>query len=544
MQFKSDQTAQKLRGGYYTPLDLAVFVSQWVIGNNSSADILEPSCGDGAFLEALDITAKKGTNVYAFEIEKEEAKKATLRAEGFRKTVTTVANKDFLSWFLSGDSENKKFDGVVGNPPFIRYQFLPAGAQELAEQIFLKYGLPFTRHTNAWVPFIIASLELLKPGGRLGMIIPAEILHVMHAQSLRTYLGINCEKLLIFDPEDMWFENTLQGVVILLAQKKSTTADTSQGLGIIRTYGRDFLKTLPESYFGSTNFINGKTVEGKWTRALLTKNELETFEAAFNTNRVFKFKDVASVDVGMVTGANDFFLVSNQVVKDYRLENWVYPMFGRSQHCPGVIYDEAQHLSNSEKGFPTNFVWFNVADATKLGKKALEYIKLGEDQELHKRYKCRIREPWYKVPYVYHSKIGMLKRAHDIPRLILNELNAYTTDTAYRISTKSINEESFVSCFINSLTALSAELEGRSYGGGVLELVPSEIEKLLIPIPTKHKPSLKKLDRLVRTSSAEDVLEHQDRQILEAVGLSKNEREIIKESWNRLRNRRQRITPE
>jgi hypothetical protein len=33
---------------------------------------------------------------------------------------------------------------------------------------------------------------------------------------------------------------------------------------------------------------------------------------------------------------------------------------------------------------------------------------------------------------------------------------------------------------VNSLTALTAELEGRHYGGGVLELVPSEIEKLAV----------------------------------------------------------------
>ncbi len=42
--------------------------------------------------------------------------------------------------------------------------------------------------------------------------------------------------------------------------------------------------------------------------------------------------------------------------------------------------------------------------------------------------------------------------------------------------------------FLNGLTALTAELEGRHYGGGVLELVPSEIEKLLVPVPSKIKP--------------------------------------------------------
>ena len=42
---------------------------------------------------------------------------------------------------------------------------------------------------------------------------------------------------------------------------------------------------------------------------------------------------------------------------------------------------------------------------------------------------------------------------------------------------------------------MTAELEGRHYGGGVLELTPSEIEKLLIPIPKKLKFNIKNLNK-------------------------------------------------
>ena len=81
-------------------------------------------------------------------------------------------------------------------------------------------NLPFTKHTNAWVPFILASMALLRPGGRLAMVVPAEIIHVTHAQSLRSYLGRECRRLVIIDPEELWFSETLQGAVILLAEKR------------------------------------------------------------------------------------------------------------------------------------------------------------------------------------------------------------------------------------------------------------------------------------------------------------------------------------
>ena len=136
----------------------------------------------------------------------------------------------------------------------------------------------------------------------------------------------------------------------------------------------------------------------------------------------------------------------------------------------------------------------------------------------------------------------MLKRAHDMPRLIYNDVEAYTTDTAYRITSHKVSEKKFVYCFINSLTALSSELEGRHYGGGVLELVPSEIECLYVPLPNKTQIAIKNLDTMIRNAPAKDVLICQDNKILREIGLSSNEMACIHDSWDKLRKRRQRST--
>jgi len=216
-------------------------------------------------------------------------------------------------------------------------------------------------------------------------------------------------------------------------------------------------------------------------------------------------------------------------------------MFGRSEHCPGIIYDENQHKRNVEKGYPTNFIWFNVNSIEELTKSQKEYILLGEEEGLDQRYKCRNRTPWFKVPSIYSSEIGMLKRAHEFPRLILNKIHAFTTDTAYRIKMKKYEGNLFVFSFINSLTALSAELEGRHYGGGVLELVPSEIEKLLVPIPNNIDINLEKLNKhFYSKNNHNKILLEQDLIILSRIGLSGIEIEIIQNAWQRLKQRRQR----
>lgn len=544
MKFKDQQTAQKLRGGYYTPLDLASYIARWV-GEINPDKILEPSCGDGAFFQAMsDVGGFEKSALTGFELDSDEAGKATRRAKQLNLSRAAVRSEDFLGWAIENMAKGgERFDAVVGNPPFVRYQFLPPQFQVRAAAIFDELGLKFTKHTNAWVPFILASMSLLRPGGRLAMVVPAEIIHVTHAQSLRSYLGKECRRLVIIDPEELWFDGTLQGAVILMAEKRSGPRQKAEGLGMVPVRGREFLRRAPSEVFAEPQSINGKTVAGKWTRALLDLETRDLFDELEAHAEVHRFDDIARVDVGIVTGANKFFLVPDATVEAYGLSKYAHPMFGRSEHCPGVIYDEQQHAANAEKGSPTNFLWFDDAP-NKMAKRARQYIERGEAEKLHTRYKCRIRAPWYKVPSVYSTEVGMLKRCHDTPRLILNKIGAYTTDTAYRIRTKEADGERLVGCFINPLTALSAELEGRHYGGGVLELIPSEIERLVIPMPKKVELNLAELDKSIRNRPTHETLERQGKVVLGALGISKAKQASALEGWRKLRNRRHRTSTE
>jgi len=242
MNFMINETEQKLRGGYYTPLDIAKFLARWV-QQAGAKEVLEPSCGDGVFLKAFDqISFARNSVVSAFELDFIEAAKSRSLSDNF-SFKTNVINTDFLAWALPRlDGAGERFDGVVGNPPFIRYQYLPELFQETAEKVFKALGCKFTKHTNAWVPFVLASIALLKPGGRLAMVLPSELIHVLHAQSLRSFLAKECKKIVIIDPEEIWFEGTLQGAVILMAEKKTHTSQLNEGLGLLPVTGRSFLK--------------------------------------------------------------------------------------------------------------------------------------------------------------------------------------------------------------------------------------------------------------------------------------------------------------
>jgi adenine-specific DNA-methyltransferase len=544
MNFKENETPAKLRGGYYTPDEIAVFLLRWALAR-SPKHILEPSCGDGVFFRALAALHPDSVDsVVGFEIEPQEAAKAREAADALHphSIHTQIHTGDFLSWALRHFSTAPMFDAVVGNPPFIRYQYLDEHLQEVAAKIFSHFHLDFTRHTNAWASFVLASLMLLRPGGRLAMVVPSELLHILYAQSLRGYLAQTCSRILIFDPQELWFKDALQGAVLLLAEKKDAPGAKSWGVSIIPASARSFLDEHPEDYFQrQASYANGETLTGKWMLALLSEHERDILASAKQNSAVRLFHQVADVAVGIVTGANKYFLVADSVVEQYDLHSWAHPMFGRSDHVPGVIYDQSVIQQNRQANIPTNFLWFRNEAIHQLPPSAQAYIRLGEAQKLHTRYKCRIRSPWYSVPSVYATSVGMLKRCHDFPRLIFNKAEAFTTDTAYRVKTRTSDAPSLVYAFVNSLTALSAELEGRHYGGGVLELVPSEIRQLLLPTTQATEAQLYRLDRLIRSgASAEAVLSSQDQALLTPAGFDGDMMEALRHAWLRLKLRRQR----
>ena len=541
MNFRENESATKLRGGYYTSPDVARFLCQWVLAV-APRRVLEPSCGDGAFLAALAALRPASVEqVVACEIEEREVLAARRRRPAPRARVEVV-HAEFLDWFLR-DEGALPFDAAVGNPPFIRYQYLDPAVQARAETVFRQQGLRFTKHTNAWVPFVIASLARLRPGGRLGMVVPSELLHILHAQPLRDFLARTCARVVLIDPENLWFDEALQGVLLLLAEKRGEEDPERCAVGIVGTKDRSILQRPPEDVAAGATYTDGRKLAGKWMSALLSTREQALLEALSAHPGVARFADVADVDVGIVTGANHFFLVSEATVERYGLRTWAHPMFGRSEHARGVVFGRADHAANSAEGRRCQFLWFEANRASALPEAARAYIESGEQQRLHTRFKCRTRTPWFRVPSVWASPVSMLKRAHHHPRLLLNRARAFTTDTAYRISPHSVSATALVGGFVNSLTLLSAELEGRHYGGGVLELVPSEIERLpVVTPPAAHASAiLRELDARVRAGTDPiELLERQDELVLGARGVSRADATDLRCAWNALRSRRQR----
>lgn len=543
---KSEPTYQKLRGGYYTPKPIADFLARWAV-QSGDARILEPSCGDGQVLSAcVQVLLERGSSkqgvtklIHAVEIDRQEALKAlrTLEAQLHYVESDTIQIGDFFTYCRAHLNDQRLFDSIVGNPPFIRYQNFPEAQRIPAFELMGRAQMKPNRLTNAWVPFLVASSLLLSPTGRLAMVIPAELLQVNYAAELRLFLSKHFSKLTLITFKKLVFEGIQQEVVLLLGERNGRK---QTGIRTIELNTIDDLANYEHADFSKSELKPLHDSKDKWTQYFLTRREIELIRVVGRHAKLTRAREVLDVDVGVVTGRNEFFVLTSNQLKEWALEKYASRLVGRSGHLKGALFTEGDWSRNVENDYPSFLLTFPEEPFSRFSQRTQEYIRAAECANLHTGFKCRIRQPWYKVPSVWVPDAFMLRQIHAYPKLILNTSRATCTDTIHRV--KWINGRSgraITSAFLNSLTFAFAEVLGRSYGGGVLELEPSEAESLPLPLCGADKLDLRQIHHLLLRDEIASVLDMTDTVLLvRGLGLSRRDAKTLREIWIKLRDRR------
>lgn len=529
---------EKLRGGFYTPAPIAAFILKWAVNGNRDYDLLEPCCGDGIFLKQIIENDFAYHSVTAIELDTSEADKA----RNVMLPNCRIMNRDFFEYC---NSTKDKFDLIIGNPPYVRYQYFDKTQQAESEKIFAKAGIKYSKLSNAWVPFIIGASLLLKEKGKIGFVVPAEILQVSYAKQLRNFLAHFYNKINIVSFRHLVFPSIQQEVVLLLCEKNDT--DTHLIEHIELTSGEE-LDTLDVNKLKSPKKrIDFKS--NKWTFYFLEQSEIDFIERLQREKSIRQLRDYAKVEVGITTGFNKFFTVPSSTIKEFHLEKYARPMVGRSVNVPGAILMSSDLKQNIKRGARAHFLEFPPKKEMKNNQKALEYIQQAEEEGINTLYKTRIREEWQIVPSIRISDALFIRRNDIYPRFILNKAEALTTDTMHRVTVnknpdivtnKRIDPRALIASYYNSLSFAFAEICGRSHGGGALELMPNEVEDVLLPYHEDNAKLLEKLDNWMRQKvPINSILQKTDEEILKKhYGFSDSDVSLANNIWKKLLRRR------
>ena len=526
----------KLRGGYYTPKKIAEFIATWAIRTKND-EILEPSCGDGSFISAIaDRLHEMGAsdqsikhNVTGVELDKVEASKASQYGPN-------VVQSDFFTYYQKCIDGEKEFDVIVGNPPFIRYQNFEEEYRKVAFELMTKHGFQPNRLMNIWLPFLVLACKALKPDGRVGMVIPAELFQVDYAAEARLFLSNYFESLTLVTFKKLVFDDIQQEVILLLGERKSS----KQGIRVVELDGLESLISAGQTCLEVAEVKKLDHSKDKWVKYYLSNEELNLLDRLNKSSKITNATDLYDVNVGLVSGENAFFVINQEIVDKFHLQESVVPIISRTDQIKGLELTEQDYENLVKAGKKVYF--FEPADLPidELPKSQRKYIQWGEAQEYNKNYKCRIRPRWYRVSYTWRAEAFLVRQANLYPKMVLNNKHALVTDTLHKVRFhEGVDGRTVVGAFLNTYTLALSETLGRSYGGGVLTFEPGEMRKMRIPMIAADKLDLDKMDALQREGKIDDILQYTDEILLhQGLGLTAHEVELLHNIWSKMKDRR------
>lgn len=532
---------RKVRGAYFTPHQITEFMVNWAI---LTADdlVLEPAAGDAAFLTAAvkrlralapDVSAcplVEGVEIHAYS-----ARIARQRVQGAGGRAR-IQEGDFFAL-----EPSPVYDTVIGNPPYIRYQDFSGESRARSREAALRGGVSLTGLASSWAAFTVHSAMFLKKGGRLGLVLPAELLSVNYAAPVRRFLFNRFRNVQLVLFEEQVFPEAEADVVLLLADgylegpANHATIRQAKNASQLDCLGAGLAWTPLDP-------------AAKWTSSLVDPKAVEPLNELMQAGLFTSLESWGDTTLGMVTGNNKYFTLSPQRVKELGLgSNELVPLSPPgSSHLRGLALSKAALDRLGREGHATYL--FYPTDPPSESAKA--YIEDGHRTGVDSAYKCRIRKIWYRVPLVPAADLFLTCMNADTPRLTANKAGAHYLNSVHGVflnkEYRQLGRDLLPIASLNSVTLLHAEIVGRAYGGGILKIEPKEADVWAMPSPklvstlAKSLLAVKpKISKLLRESKLLEAVGIVDAVILaECSNLSKKQIERIRRAREELAQRR------
>lgn len=540
---------KKNLASFYTPQRVAQALTDWAI-TDASTTVLDPSFGGCAFLYAALETLRRmgdpapGRQIYGVDIDPDaQSYLEPLLLAGATPEQFVTADLFNVAPNHFGD---RLFGAVVGNPPYIRYHDIPDEAQERAVARLKSFNIQISRRASYWAYFLLYSMQFLLQGRRLAMILPGAFLHTDYSIQVRELLIQYFEQVTIYLLQERIFKGTDEESVLICAAGARKPHRTLR-IGAVRRVAD--LKQAFEDMQSSTRALDNAQGDGGWLRALIEPEALALYDQLVESPNVIRMGEWVKTRIGVVTGNNKFFILSQAEQEQRNIpDDYLVTIIRRPTHLTGLWVRDEDLQVLAENGSKFLLLAPNQVKS-KLPKSLREYIQYGQEIGISKAQKCRERQPWYVVPHTFVPPAFIPCMSAAWPRLVVNQSRYTCTNNILRLLWKEERPaEDWLRLALGTLSTLSqlsAELVGRSYGGGVLKLEPKELARLAVPlVPVEASDGLaRKVDSFLRQNKLSEATDAVDSALLASnIGLTTDRLERLRaaRNWLFLRRRQHR----
>jgi type I restriction-modification system DNA methylase subunit len=588
-------------GQFYTPPAIAELITKWAV-RTADDKVLDPGCGSGTFLvkaykRLLELKGYKEPTerahkeilrqLYAFDINPfplhltalnmasryiraPSTEVNTIHSDFFRVEAEQKLVSSYVIKTLAGELKREiaipKFDAIIANPPYTRWTEIPDKTREAIKdsigKLLTEYNLTAQVQRGVepgiYIHFIMHGFDMLKEGGRLGMIISDSWLQTDYGVDFGRFLLDHFKIKALIDISARVFPVPLIGTCIILLEKCTNQkerennqtifiyADISEG----ETFKVDeILEAIekPEKY--EERYIIRPLKQGeipkdqKWINFLFDANAIldklkrktvkmvELFEPSYGNATYLYLASRGKTSGPRNLGTKEFFYLDENKVQQYGLREYAYPALTSARYAKWFTFTKQDWEKLKKKGASCYFFMCHEL-REKLPKNVLDYIRWGETEcrtmirgsrgggkICSQALACQAREKkkdlfygWYDLGGIEKTPIMAIRQSQYKTRFILQDFPVVTYDAIITFTpivklTKS--QLKALSAYLNSsFTQLYMESRARITGMGVAALEVKHAEE--IPILDVRKLDEKDVDVL---ASLFDELEAEARKL-------------------------------
>ena len=454
--------SQKQAGAYYTPDPVAQSLLRWALRSEEDR-MLDPSCGDGRFIAGH-------RNSVGIEQDASAAHHAIARAPW-----ALVHEGDFFAW---AGNTLERFECAAGNPPFIRYQSFNGAVRERALRLCAQAGAQFSGLSSSWAPFLVTTATLLQPGGRMAFVVPAEIGHAPYAAPLIEYLAAHFAVVHIVAVRSKLFPDLSEDCWLLYADGFGQQTDEIR-FTVMAAFRR---MAAPPRSFARVPLTDWRTTWRRRLRPYLVEAEArDLYREIVTRGDTQRFGDVASIGIGYVSGANDFFHLRPSDADRLGIPpQLLHPSVRNGRALP------ARRLTTSTvvkwRRDDEQVLLLRLPKQGKVPAAVSRYLDSEAGHVARQAYKCRVRDPWYSVPDVQVPDFFLSYMSGLEASLVRNDASCTCTNSVHSVRLREgVETAQLLAAWDSPFTRLSCELEGHPLGGGMLKLEPREATQIALP---------------------------------------------------------------